>query len=585
MKVLKVRKRSGGQRVICAVSPQERASYRKALKQIAGNATGQLPAAHGFLAGRNAYTCAALHRGKAVTINMDLKDFFPSVRPEMVKGKVPAMLMRPRFWPVDPATGESLGCGQGLPTAPALANLAAQPLDAAINKMLRKAEKAGQIAGAVFTRYADDLSISLDADPGEEVLRGLVARVTDAARRMGFAVNAKKTRIMRAAGGRREIVGLMVGGKDDPIRPRASFRRAYRAMEHRARMCEAMSENPLAQMFQVGDKVRAIAPIDGSDLYGWTGTVVALIDQEDPDAAAIGVKWNLPAGMQIGSLAWRGANLWDLSGRLVEPVGRFGSAAAMVNLSRRPVITERMMEDARREAERIAARLTGWSQWMNPRAPVDRAERGKRALLRSLLAGLEDAKTLAKEYGVGAPPASPVEKILPEFDEAVPGHPSWRFRVTHDAAYYWGVSSFVPDSCKRQSCLNIERGAYRHTVPFWYLLPGAAVAQIIDLRDIQTVAGVKRPAQVARVLVFMRRDGVKVHQVRAYGTAKGNERLLALLRGKGFVRAGSTGTGLVVGHVRCSSVEPPYFDSGSSSRVKVRDTKTGDRFDAYRFSL
>ena len=44
------------------------------------------PTAHGFVPERSVYTNAILHVGKSIVINMDLKDFFPTLTFKRVKG-------------------------------------------------------------------------------------------------------------------------------------------------------------------------------------------------------------------------------------------------------------------------------------------------------------------------------------------------------------------------------------------------------------------------------------------------------------------------------------------------------------------
>uniref|UniRef100_A0AAU6WR92 RNA-directed DNA polymerase n=1 Tax=Chryseobacterium endophyticum TaxID=1854762 RepID=A0AAU6WR92_9FLAO len=56
---------------------------------ILDNILNRLPVedvAHGFVSGKSIVTNAAPHLGKAVIINIDLKDFFPSISYKRVKG-------------------------------------------------------------------------------------------------------------------------------------------------------------------------------------------------------------------------------------------------------------------------------------------------------------------------------------------------------------------------------------------------------------------------------------------------------------------------------------------------------------------
>ncbi len=98
---------------------------------------------------------------------------------------------------------------QGAPTSPALANLGAYRLD------LRLAGLARSI-GASFTRYADDLVFSGDQD-FERKLDRLPAHVMAIAMEEGFAINPRKTRIMRQ-GVRQLVAGVVINNRTNVTR-------------------------------------------------------------------------------------------------------------------------------------------------------------------------------------------------------------------------------------------------------------------------------------------------------------------------------------------------------------------------------
>jgi RNA-directed DNA polymerase len=86
---------------------------------------------------------------------------------------------------------------QGAPTSPALANLLAWPLDRRLHVLAEAAH---------YTRYADDLAFSGDADFARGLER-FSATVGTIVREEGFALNVAKTRIMRRAGHQR-VTGM-----------------------------------------------------------------------------------------------------------------------------------------------------------------------------------------------------------------------------------------------------------------------------------------------------------------------------------------------------------------------------------------
>ncbi|MBA4006978.1 MAG: RNA-dependent DNA polymerase, partial [Delftia sp.] len=78
-------KKTGGERLISAPMPRlKRAQY-----WVLDNILAKVPAhdaAHGFLAGRSIVSNAAPHAGHDVVINLDVKDFFPSIAFGRIKG-------------------------------------------------------------------------------------------------------------------------------------------------------------------------------------------------------------------------------------------------------------------------------------------------------------------------------------------------------------------------------------------------------------------------------------------------------------------------------------------------------------------
>ena len=164
---------------------------------------------------------------------MDLKDFFPSIRPARVlhvfltagyPEPVAALLagLCTTLTPSAVLHGvptehqaavrriyECRHLPQGAPTSPALANLCAYRLDS------RLAGLSGA-AGASYTRYADDLLFS----GGPEFARTVhsfqigVARI---AIEEGFEMNARKTRVMRQGQSQR-AGGLVLNAKQNIAR-------------------------------------------------------------------------------------------------------------------------------------------------------------------------------------------------------------------------------------------------------------------------------------------------------------------------------------------------------------------------------
>jgi retron-type reverse transcriptase len=236
-----VPKKSGGMRTLAAPHKTLKATQH----WILANVVNKLPvteAAHGFVPGRGIVSNASPHVSKAVVVNLDLSDFFPTITFFRVRavferygysGSVATVLAllcteSPRTTVTyagakyEAATGPR-GLPQGAPTSPGLSNQVARKLD---KRLLGVAAK----LGATYTRYADDLSFS-----GGPELAGkigwLLAKVRNIAREEGFAVNEKKTRVMRRSGAQ-SVTGVVVN--DKPSIDRDELRR-LRAILHRAK--------------------------------------------------------------------------------------------------------------------------------------------------------------------------------------------------------------------------------------------------------------------------------------------------------------------------------------------------------------
>jgi len=111
---------------------------------------------------------------------------------------------------------------QGAPTSPALANLAAARLD-------RRLSGLAAAAGAAYTRYADDLTFSADA-PAMEKIGYVMARIRHITADEGFAVNEKKTRVLRKNTAQ-SVTGIIVNDRAGISRRQV---RRLRAILHRA---------------------------------------------------------------------------------------------------------------------------------------------------------------------------------------------------------------------------------------------------------------------------------------------------------------------------------------------------------------
>lgn len=211
-------KGNGSVRVISAPRPKLKAVQHWILEQI----LYKIPlndAAHGFVSGRSIKTNAEPHASKAVVINMDLKDFFPSITYPRVKGMFVSLGYSPAISTIlsllccEPEVYELDIDGvqtyvrsgkrflpQGAPTSPTITNILCRKMDARIQGYAQKYQW-------TYTRYADDLSFShLDKNAN---VGGLLHFTRKVIQEEGFVEHPRKTHIMRS-GSRKEVTGLSV---------------------------------------------------------------------------------------------------------------------------------------------------------------------------------------------------------------------------------------------------------------------------------------------------------------------------------------------------------------------------------------
>jgi RNA-directed DNA polymerase len=231
-------KKSGGTRQISAPMPRlKRAQY-----WILDNILAKVPvheAAHGFVPGRSILTNAAPHAGREIVVNLDLKDFFPTLSWRRVRGKFQGLGYSGAVATVlalictEPDADEVELDGQrlfvrkgprrlpqGAPTSPALTNLVCLRLDKRLAGLAAK-------LGFTYTRYADDMTFSASGEAAEKT-GTLLKAVQAIVAAEGFAIHPGKTRIMRSHR-RQEVTGLTVNDRVGV--PRDTLRR-FRALLH-----------------------------------------------------------------------------------------------------------------------------------------------------------------------------------------------------------------------------------------------------------------------------------------------------------------------------------------------------------------
>jgi len=231
-------KRSGGTRKITAPVT--------ALKIIQGNLNQVLqqvyyekrrPSVHSFIPNHSILTNAKTHLGREWVLNLDLKDFFPSITFPRVIG-----LFKKKPYEIPPPAATVLAqiccfedkLPQGAPTSPIISNMICAKLDNELNRFARKHR-------CKYTRYVDDITFSTNNydfpsdlakinSPGQvelgDELKLIIAQ-------NWFEVNPDKVRLRRR-NLRQEVTGLTVNDFSNSGRPnvRRQYIRQIRAMLH-----------------------------------------------------------------------------------------------------------------------------------------------------------------------------------------------------------------------------------------------------------------------------------------------------------------------------------------------------------------
>ncbi|WP_234266554.1 retron Ec67 family RNA-directed DNA polymerase/endonuclease [Hydrogenophaga sp. NFH-34] len=227
-------KRSGGRRSISAPVPRLMLLQKKIstlLNDCLAEIEGKLSSpAHGFKLGRSIFTNAAHHRGRRYVLNLDLKDFFPSIH----FGRIAGYFEKSRDFGLDPKIARILAnvlchkssLPQGSPSSPVVSNLLARMLDIHLAKLAKRNR-------LTYTRYADDLTFSTNLNVFPEAVAKRVSEhvwqlgpeLISTIGSCGFSINDLKTRMLYRSS-RQEVTGLVV---NDKVSVPVEYRRWARA--------------------------------------------------------------------------------------------------------------------------------------------------------------------------------------------------------------------------------------------------------------------------------------------------------------------------------------------------------------------
>jgi RNA-directed DNA polymerase len=220
----------GGKRKICA--PVSGIKFiQKNLSLILNELCDQKFCVHGYVKDRSIITNAKAHSRKRIIVNLDLKNYFPSINFGRVRGlfKAPPFLFNDEV----ATTLAQICCyenslPQGAPSSPIISNYICRRLDSQLSLLCRDCK-------VDYSRYADDLTFSTNLKElplqigtitGDKLT--LSKEIKAIIKGNGFTVNRKKNRFA-LKNNRQDVTGLIV---NEGINVPRKYVRHVRAMLH-----------------------------------------------------------------------------------------------------------------------------------------------------------------------------------------------------------------------------------------------------------------------------------------------------------------------------------------------------------------
>ena len=218
-KEFEIPKRSGGTRRITAPTGRLK-DIQKCISVILAPYYQVPECVHGFTEGKSVASNASMHTAKNYVLNIDLKDFFPTITYTRVvkslKGlgfndEVSDIIARLCTIPMWDEQSQMLrnSLPQGSPASPLLSNIVCSTLDRRLTDLARRHR-------VTYTRYADDMTFSSNHSVYAKD-SSFLQELEDIVRSCGFKINEKKTRLQKK-GSRQEVTGLIVCEKVNTYR-------------------------------------------------------------------------------------------------------------------------------------------------------------------------------------------------------------------------------------------------------------------------------------------------------------------------------------------------------------------------------
>lgn len=237
--------------------------------------------AFGFVRGKSSVSNAICHIGANHLLNVDIKEFFPSILEESVTRAFVSL-------GYSNEVSEHLAAictldgrlPQGAPSSPAIANIVCRAMDNELSDLA-----AGR--GLTYTRYADDLTFSSKSFIGNDLL----SKVQEITVRHGFVLNGDKTRFA-GRGDQMEVTGVVINVR---AQPPLRWRKRARATLHNIRNKSRLIRSDI-------DYLRGILGVAGTfedspQLNALEDSARSLLAARSAEVVGIGTNPILPNGL------------------------------------------------------------------------------------------------------------------------------------------------------------------------------------------------------------------------------------------------------------------------------------------------
>jgi RNA-directed DNA polymerase len=243
-------KKSGEERKISAPKKQLKLVQKK-VSQILELYYSPNDSSHGFVKNRSIVTNAEIHTNKLYVLNIDLENFFPSIKSNRI---IDALMADPFNFSLEVAKIISrIACKedslpQGSPLSPLISNICCEKLDLDLKSFSTKYK-------LNYSRYADDITFSgyrkiYNGDFFSELGKII-------GKKNHFRIKKSKTRIQNR-NQRQEVTGVVVNEK---LNVNRKYVRELRSMIHYYKMGKAEEKS----IFIISGKLEFLKMIKGKD--------------------------------------------------------------------------------------------------------------------------------------------------------------------------------------------------------------------------------------------------------------------------------------------------------------------------------